>query len=175
MNDSADWSRLGPFVAAMYTVTAHEMEKALDECNETKVVGGREEPCRIKDSEHMPLISFPWLFPSELGKIATGGSSRRDRPNGVQSQHHQKKHVRPAQAEEADIGAVETETGTTLYGELLDLDFSLPALQMSDPTPVFSLPIGDFVIESRRAEDSVSGDPLRTGFGDGLMDAGSSA
>ncbi|USP82601.1 uncharacterized protein yc1106_09875 [Curvularia clavata] len=132
MNDNADWARLGPFVAAMYTVTAHEMESALDECSKVKIVGGREEPCRIKDPKHMPLISFPWLFPSELGKIVTGDSTSH-RPNGVQSQHRQRKYVRPAQAK-TNIGAVETETGTTLYGELLDLDFSLPALQMSDQT-----------------------------------------
>jgi RNA-dependent RNA polymerase len=133
LRDSNDWARLGPFIAAMYTITAREMESALDECSKTKTVGGREVPCRTKDPEHMPLISFPWLFPSELGKIATG-SSTSHQLDGVQSQHRQNKYIRSAQAE-AKIGAVETEKGTTLYGELLDLDFSLTALQMSDPSP----------------------------------------
>ncbi|KAJ4374237.1 hypothetical protein N0V83_002978 [Neocucurbitaria cava] len=66
----AEWSRLGPFVAAMYTVTAREMETALKECRATRIVGGQEVPARDMTPEYMPLISFPWLFPSELGKIA---------------------------------------------------------------------------------------------------------
>ncbi|EOA81344.1 uncharacterized protein SETTUDRAFT_99344 [Exserohilum turcica Et28A] len=132
LKDGNDWERLGPFVAAMYTVTAREMESALDECSKTKVVGGQEQPCHIKDPEHMPLISFPWLFPGELGKIATGGSTSYQ-VNGIQSQQRQKKHSRPAHAE-ADVGTVETEAGITQYGELLDLDFSLPALKLTEST-----------------------------------------
>lgn len=68
----SDWSRLGLFIAAMYTVTAQEMEAALKECNATKAVGGEVVPVRPMDPEHMPLMSFPWLFASELGKIAMG-------------------------------------------------------------------------------------------------------
>ncbi|KAJ5063989.1 hypothetical protein J3E74DRAFT_471544 [Bipolaris maydis] len=123
----------------MYTVTAHEMENALDECTKTKTVGGRTVPLRIKDPEHMPLISFPWLFPSELGKIATGGRTSHQ-PNRTSSQPRQTKHVRPAKSG-AEIGAVETAAGTTHYGEVLDLedliglDFSLAAPQASDPVP----------------------------------------
>ncbi|EMD89922.1 hypothetical protein COCHEDRAFT_1138647 [Bipolaris maydis C5] len=139
LSDNNDWARLGPFVAAMYTVTAHEMENALDECTKTKTVGGRTVPLRIKDPEHMPLISFPWLFPSELGKIATGGRTSHQ-PNRTSSQPRQTKHVRPAKSG-AEIGAVETAAGTTHYGEVLDLedliglDFSLAAPQASDPVP----------------------------------------
>ncbi|KAF1947306.1 RdRP-domain-containing protein [Clathrospora elynae] len=67
----ADWDHLGPFVAAMYSVTAREVEMALEECRTMKTVGGQEVPIRAMNPEHMPLISFPWLFPSELGKMAT--------------------------------------------------------------------------------------------------------
>ena len=67
----ADWTRLGPFVAAMYTVTAREMDDAIEQCRSTKTRGGQEIPARKMDPEHMPLISFPWLFASELGRIAT--------------------------------------------------------------------------------------------------------
>ncbi|CBX94732.1 hypothetical protein LEMA_P117350.1 [Plenodomus lingam JN3] len=71
----ADWSHLGPFVAAMYTVTAKEMEAALCECQATKTVAGQQVSARTMDQEHMPLISFPWIFASELGKIATSVSA----------------------------------------------------------------------------------------------------
>ncbi|KAI8938000.1 hypothetical protein NX059_005674 [Plenodomus lindquistii] len=78
LSSTADWSHLGPFVAAMYTVTAREMETALRECRATKTVGGREVPVRTMDQEHMPLISFPWIFMSELGKIATNATTFSD-------------------------------------------------------------------------------------------------
>lgn len=125
----ADGSRLGKFVAAMYTVTAKEMEVALSECHtKTKTVGGQQVPVRPMEPEHMPLISFPWLFPSELGKIATGGTVTRQLDSLCIQQgtsNRQKKHAGSAMAAETEIGAVETEAGITHYGELLDLDFSL--------------------------------------------------
>ncbi|KAF2271207.1 RdRP-domain-containing protein [Lojkania enalia] len=70
-----DMKRLGPFVAAMYIVTAREMQKALRECQAAKTVGGEQVPVRKKDPENMPLMSFPWLFHSELGAIAAGAFS----------------------------------------------------------------------------------------------------
>ncbi|CAO2657263.1 Nn.00g033890.m01.CDS01 [Neocucurbitaria sp. VM-36] len=72
VHNTVNWTRLGPFVAAMYTVTAQEMDKALKDCRTIKIVGGQEVPVRAMTPEHMPLISFPWLFPGELGKIAMG-------------------------------------------------------------------------------------------------------
>ncbi|EUC47688.1 hypothetical protein COCMIDRAFT_24397 [Bipolaris oryzae ATCC 44560] len=138
LSDNNDWERLGPFVAAMYTVTAREMETALDECTKTKIVGGSTVPLRIKDPEHMPLISFPWLFPSELGKIATGGKTSHQ-PNGTSDQPRQTKHVRPAKSD-AEIGAVETAAGTTHYGEILDLE-DLLGLDLSVGPPEASAPV----------------------------------
>lgn len=69
---SGDFRHMGPFVAAMYTVTAYEMDAALKECHESKVVGGRMIPVRKIVPENMPLVSFPWLFVGELGKICAG-------------------------------------------------------------------------------------------------------
>jgi RNA-dependent RNA polymerase len=63
---------LGPFVAGMYKVTKEEMDIALAECRSTRVVGGREVTKRKMEPRFMPLISFPWLFEKELGRIATG-------------------------------------------------------------------------------------------------------
>lgn len=67
-----DFNIIGPFVAAMYRVTKEELDKALSECSSTHLVDGQEEPVRKMEFKHMPLISFPWLFEKELGRIATG-------------------------------------------------------------------------------------------------------
>ena len=69
--EQRDWKFKGPFVAAMYTVTASEVSAALAKCKEMKVVGGEEVPVMRKSVETMPFMSFPWLFPTELGWIAT--------------------------------------------------------------------------------------------------------
>ncbi|KAK3336183.1 RNA dependent RNA polymerase-domain-containing protein [Cercophora scortea] len=60
---SRDFHDFGPFVAAMYRVTSEEVRIALHE--------SRQAP------RSMPLISFPWLFESVLGQIATGCNSVR--------------------------------------------------------------------------------------------------
>jgi len=118
---------LEKFVAAMYVVTAREMETALAECRTIKTVGGRDVPVRPMEPEHMPLISFPWLFPNELGKIATGGATTRQLDVQQNIPTRPKKHPGSSTLAEVDteIGIVETEAGITRYGELLDLDFSL--------------------------------------------------
>ncbi|KAB8290497.1 hypothetical protein EYC80_010927 [Monilinia laxa] len=67
-----DFSVLGPFVAAMYKVTKEELDIALAECRTTRLVNGMEVPKRQMKPQTMPLISFPWLFEKELGRIATG-------------------------------------------------------------------------------------------------------
>ncbi|KAK2629689.1 hypothetical protein QTJ16_000509 [Diplocarpon rosae] len=69
---SKEFAILGPFVAAMYKVTKEELDIALNECRSTRVVGGRSVPLRKMEPRYMPLISFPWIFEKELGRIATG-------------------------------------------------------------------------------------------------------
>lgn len=69
---SEDFDVLGPFAAGMYKVTKEELDIALAECRATKLVAGREVPRRKMEPKHMPLISFPWLFEKELGRVATG-------------------------------------------------------------------------------------------------------
>ncbi|KAI9841292.1 MAG: hypothetical protein M1837_000778 [Sclerophora amabilis] len=64
------FDKLGPFVAAMYTVTCHEISEALAESREKKVVDGVEVPRRRLHSRSMPFMSFPWCFQADLGKIA---------------------------------------------------------------------------------------------------------
>jgi RNA-dependent RNA polymerase len=62
---------LGPFVAAMYTVTAQEVEQ----WKENKLVSFDE------DTKDAPLITYPWLFGRELGKIAT----RQSGPSAIRA------------------------------------------------------------------------------------------
>ena len=77
MAGGRDFKILGPFIAAMYTVTSYELTAALEECKQKREVDGVQVPLRIMDANHMPFISFPWLFYSELGKIALGTPAER--------------------------------------------------------------------------------------------------
>ena len=67
-----DFNKLAPFVAAMYIVTHREMADAVWECSQFQDVGGRRRPLGEMTADTMPLMSFPWLFPDVLGKIAKG-------------------------------------------------------------------------------------------------------
>jgi RNA-dependent RNA polymerase len=69
---SKEFGIMGPFVAAMYRVTADEMALAIEECRQVKFVAGKEKRVRLMDAHSMPLMSFPWLFQNILGKIANG-------------------------------------------------------------------------------------------------------
>jgi RNA-dependent RNA polymerase len=105
-----DWNRLAPFVAAMYTVTAREVEAAIKQ----------------DDSEHMPLMSFPWLFTSELGKIAMQQSVRQLEPLHNQEQKqktHKKKKYGDDIKDPAAVGTVETEGCILHVGDVLNLNF----------------------------------------------------
>ncbi|CAL3968152.1 unnamed protein product [Diplocarpon coronariae] len=75
---SKEFALLGPFVAAMYKVTKEELDIALNECRSTRLVGGRPVPLRKMEPKYMPLISFPWIFEKELGRIATGMDTSED-------------------------------------------------------------------------------------------------
>ncbi len=64
------FEQIGPFVAAMYTVTSDQISHAVRECREVKIVGGEQKPRREMVPSSMPFMSFPWLFHGVLGKIA---------------------------------------------------------------------------------------------------------
>lgn len=122
---SSDWAQVGPFVAAMYTATAREMEKALRECQNIELVGCEQILEDKINTEHMPLISFPWLFVPELGKIATGCTASQLEPQKAAPQHLNRTRRQTVHTPkiESGKGIVETETGVTHYGEVLSLDF----------------------------------------------------
>ncbi|KAK4149285.1 RNA dependent RNA polymerase-domain-containing protein [Chaetomidium leptoderma] len=60
------------FVAAMYTVTWEETRIALYEARQPHVLPDGTVGLRRVTARSMPLISFPWLFSAELGRIAIG-------------------------------------------------------------------------------------------------------
>ncbi|KAK7985082.1 hypothetical protein PG996_005678 [Apiospora saccharicola] len=66
---------LYPFIAAAYQITWEEVQAALQQCEQVHLVAGQMIPKRRKIPEQMPLLSFPWLFYYELGKIATGNDA----------------------------------------------------------------------------------------------------
>jgi hypothetical protein len=124
---SAEFDRLGPFVAAMYQVTWEELEIALRECRTVVTVGGREAPSRKMEPRCMPLISFPWLFYHVLGRIATGVDSHRafegfgllSPPVTYEPKRLPADTTDVTQLEFADV--IETAEGVTHRGEVLDL------------------------------------------------------
>lgn len=70
------FNKLGPFIAAMYQVTWEEMRIALHEARQPHVLENGTVGLRRVTARSMPLISFPWLFPAELGRIARGSDEQ---------------------------------------------------------------------------------------------------
>ncbi|KAF9889780.1 hypothetical protein FE257_006870 [Aspergillus nanangensis] len=67
-----DFDRVAPVALAMYRVTHQEMSAALgkyyaDNCRDDRSVNESSPKVDL-----LPLISFPWIFPNVLGKIAMG-------------------------------------------------------------------------------------------------------
>jgi hypothetical protein len=103
------FEKLGRFVAAIYTVTAQEFEKSQMLVDESWIT-----------SDQMPLISFPWIFDRELGRIATGHSldERLIAIQGKQQRLHSK--ASPFAANRID-GEVLLSKGLLSTGEFLKL------------------------------------------------------
>ncbi|TGO89141.1 hypothetical protein BPOR_0123g00120 [Botrytis porri] len=122
-----DFSILGPFVAAMYKVTKEELDIALAECRSTRTVNGTKVPKRRLRPESMPLISFPWLFEKELGRIATGIEAIDDFEKiGFSTFNIEKPQVtaldRQPQLSKQDEDFVKQENGLIVHrGEILDV------------------------------------------------------
>ena len=92
-----DWGKMGPFIAAMYTIVAQDVEAAKEMCNKVKLKGGQWVPVMERTFENMPFTSFPWLFAKQLGEIVTKSHERRSdfshfpampkRPSAKTAQH----------------------------------------------------------------------------------------
>jgi hypothetical protein len=62
--------KIGPLVAAIYTVTAKQVRDAVEKHRKKAASVGAEDLLIDFDSKTMPLMSFPWIFDRELAKIA---------------------------------------------------------------------------------------------------------
>lgn len=117
----SDFTVLGPFVAGMYKVTKEEMDIALNECRGERILhDGQRIPKRKMEPKYMPLMSFPWLFEKELGRIATGEVIEEedlDMPMPVPGRKT-KRRTGPVDVEDF----VQQEDGVIVHrGEVLDL------------------------------------------------------
>jgi hypothetical protein len=131
-----DFQRLGPFVAAMYKATAMEMSHAVQECGQFEEVGGRRKPLRTMTPEKMPLMSFPWLFPYILGKIAKNSEREADGLTTVDlaAAEERQDTLRAGQLKKSRVAEelmhtnddLQTTGGITHRGEVLEL-FEHPA------------------------------------------------
>ncbi|EMC97859.1 hypothetical protein BAUCODRAFT_67567, partial [Baudoinia panamericana UAMH 10762] len=65
-----DWTKIAPFIAAMYTITAKEVSSAFEESQKTVLRAGQYVPRSSSTVANMPFMSFPWIFAHELGFIA---------------------------------------------------------------------------------------------------------
>ena len=141
------YEQIGPFVAAMYKVTAEEMAMANKECREMHMVNGRKQPRRQAQIDQMPLMSFPWLFQDILGKIAklnALGPGQADETNLIeipsaaplQAQSMAPKAIRidPAAANVEDD--LKTAQGITHRGDLLELQFGESAQPKINDEPL---------------------------------------
>lgn len=118
---SKDFEIVAPFVVAMYQVTQEEMDRALEECQQTRVVGGQEVPLRKMEAQSMPLMSFPWVLQNELGKIASNRYEQsQDRAVAVPDEGRKVKRVggRKGLLKEQEV---ETTEGVKRPGEVLQL------------------------------------------------------
>ena len=129
-----DFEHIGPFAAAMYEVTAREMDAAVEECHRFQIVGGQPRPLRKMTPSTMPLISFPWLFQNVLGKIAKSntpkalstisaqgviGSEAAGRLGQMKAPQSKRGRVGPHILDSEDY--LVTSKGTTHPGQMLEL------------------------------------------------------
>ena len=129
-----DFEHMGPFAAAMYEVTAREVTEAVEECHRIQMVDGQSRSLREMRPSNMPLMSYPWLFPDVLGKIANSNTSEAVGTPFMRGDIDSKTAISPAEtkAPQPKRGRVDSRTldsgdylrtskGTTHPGELLEL------------------------------------------------------
>ena len=129
-----DYEHIGPFVAAMYKVTAREVSAAVEECHRSQMIGGQQKPLREMTPSTMPLMSFPWIFQDILGKIAKNNACKnvdtlsiREQIDlepsvqlvGIEAPQPKRGRMGPSTLDPGDY--LKTSKGTTYPGELLEL------------------------------------------------------
>ena len=118
------FDRMGPFVAAMYKVTSDEVNHALIECQRVVTVGGKAQRVGEVSTRTMPLMSFPWLFQSILGKIASG-ELYSQQEGGTEPFHSEHKKVITKRHQTgrsfSNENTLQTNEGITHRGDILEL------------------------------------------------------
>ncbi|PLB52422.1 RNA-directed RNA polymerase (Sad-1) [Aspergillus steynii IBT 23096] len=66
------FEKLAPLAVAMYRITSQEMSLALQRYREENPQDPNDVLNSVPKINQLPLISFPWVLPHVLGKIATG-------------------------------------------------------------------------------------------------------
>lgn len=67
-----DFEKLAPLAVAMYRVTSQAMSLALKTYQDESPQSFKDLVILVPRIDQLPLISFPWILPHVLGKIATG-------------------------------------------------------------------------------------------------------
>ena len=132
-----EYEKIAPFVAAMYTVTSRQVSEAV---KSLEMRGQLSDPQMVKQ---MPMMSFPWIFSTILGEIATG---RRKVQNSefrivvTEQQSSAKKESQQAQieaAKEVEEDTLQTPYGVTHRGDTLKL-FSSEKSEISQAEDVIN-------------------------------------
>lgn len=126
---------IAPWVVAMYTVTEREAKHTLDLLRNRL---NKEELDEI-ESKDLPLISFPWLFHRELGKIARGKNfvAFADTTTAPVGQKQKKKVHTDREIQDTDGDKLVTSRGVARKGDLLEL-FKGDSQDVADPSPTTS-------------------------------------
>ncbi|KAF2400341.1 RdRP-domain-containing protein [Trichodelitschia bisporula] len=133
-----EWSKLAPFIVAMYTVTAEEVQAATAKVSAwDRIVAENEEKTAEKErkSKQMPFMSFPWIFDKELGRIANGIC---ESPGEDLMRHVVPKHMARSSLTLNGGGEIETDTGVTECGGVLKLFGDAKTAQGADAQDVHS-------------------------------------
>lgn len=121
-----DFKLLGPLAVAMYSVTHDEIVTALKKYRGEHTNDELESHRETPGIDKLPLISFPWVLPTVLGKIAMGDYEEVfDCENSIQEKVHAPKKARGCTTglliDDGIQPDVETAKGVQMSGELLEL------------------------------------------------------
>ncbi|AEO65138.1 uncharacterized protein THITE_2048877 [Thermothielavioides terrestris NRRL 8126] len=161
------------FAAAMYRVTWEETRIALYEARQPHVLPDGTVGLRRISARSMPLISFPWLFPNELGRIAIGAerlSSLNDfvaRPAASAKQPKLKGSCGISQPSDAEVDLAAMEYTRTSDGQFIHRGEILHLFRHDDEREE-DFDCGDGVVGSGSPPDSDSEEASEKKFSEDL-------
>jgi len=150
-----DWAKMGPFIAAMYVVTAGQVTAATAENKRLVLRGGQHVPVRTSTLNNIPFMSFPWIFARELGQIATrrspGSSTTLPQTAKLPARPAlRKKNIDLAEYELEPLQDISTVEGVVHEGDLLDV------YHQSEVRPATNVPFQEAKQDSGRSTSLVT-------------------